>query len=241
MKGSSDYYQPGVYGAQGTPDPANTPGARSDAVSWTGEDGVLWLFGGYGQGGTEEYARLNDLWSYDPATGNWTWVTGSTAISQQGSYGVPGLPDPANTPGARENAVSWTDEDGALWLFGGYGRDVTGEYGALNDFWKYNPSTGNWTWMAGSSTINQPGHCNTPGIDDPANIPGARSISTAWTDADGAMWLFGGWGYDTSGHYTILGDLWRATFAANPESPGDLFIITGNPPVPAAADSAPGD
>jgi hypothetical protein len=118
---------------------------------------------------------------------------------------------------------------------------MTGANRYLNDFWKYNPSTGNWTWMAGSSIVNQPGYCNMPGIADPANIPGARYSAVSWTDADGALWLFGGLGYDTAGSWTYMGDLWRATFVANPESPGDLFIITGNPPAPATAVSAPGD
>ncbi len=38
--------QAGIYGTKGTPDPANIPGARTGATSWTDNDGKFWLFGG---------------------------------------------------------------------------------------------------------------------------------------------------------------------------------------------------
>jgi len=49
--------------------------------------------------------------------------------------------------------VSWTDSNGNFWLFGGYGFDSGGNYGSLNDLWEFNPTTNEWTWMGGSSTI----------------------------------------------------------------------------------------
>src|SRR5690349_15290821 len=47
--------QPGVYGTQGTPAPANTPGSRAGSASSTDSQGNLWLFGGSG---------MNDLWKF---------------------------------------------------------------------------------------------------------------------------------------------------------------------------------
>ena len=38
-------------------------------------------------------------------------------------------------------------------VFGGFGNDGVGNSGVLNDLWKFNPATSEWTWMAGSSTI----------------------------------------------------------------------------------------
>ncbi len=66
-----------------------------------------------------------------------------------------------------------------------------------------------WTWMSGTSTVNQYGVYGTPGVPDAANVPGARYRSISWTGAAGDLWLFGGLGYATSGSIDNLNDLWR--------------------------------
>ncbi len=43
----------------------NTPGARSNSVSWTDTSGNLWLFGGYGYDANVTLGLLNDLWEFD--------------------------------------------------------------------------------------------------------------------------------------------------------------------------------
>jgi hypothetical protein len=65
--------------------------------------------------------RTNDLWFFDGKT--WTWMSGSSSANQLGSYGEKGEPLPSNIPGARNAAISWTDKDGNLWMFGGGGYD----------------------------------------------------------------------------------------------------------------------
>ena len=63
----------------------------------------------------------------------------------------------------------------ALW---GYGFDANGNVGNLNDLWEFNPSTKQWTWMGGSSTVGnrrgQPGVYGTSGTPAAGNIPGGR-------------------------------------------------------------------
>ncbi|MBI2438151.1 MAG: hypothetical protein HYV36_04985, partial [Lentisphaerae bacterium] len=76
----------------------------------------------------------------------WTWEAGANITNQNGTYGTQGQPAPTNTPGGRYGAVSWTDGLGALWLFGGLGYPASGGSGYLNDLWKYDPATTNWTW-----------------------------------------------------------------------------------------------
>ena len=49
----------------------------------------------------------------------------------------------------------WTDSRGNLWLFGGEGYDSIGARGYLNDLWEFNPSTNEWTWVSGSSTMSK--------------------------------------------------------------------------------------
>ena len=137
----------------------------------------------------------------------WTWMSGSNTGSQTGVYGAQGVPAPGNVPGARQWAVSWTDPQGSLWLFGGNGYDSAGNYGDLNDLWKFDGT--NWTWALGSNIIDQSGVYGAQGVAAPGNAPGARWASISWTDPQGSLWLFGGNGYDSAGNLDELNDLWR--------------------------------
>ena len=78
--------------------------------------------------------------------------------------------------------------------------------GILNDVWEFNPSTSQWAWMGGSSTLN----CayGTLGIPAAGNIPGSRLLSFNWTDVSGNLWLFGGQGFDANSNWNTLNDLW---------------------------------
>ena len=68
--------------------------------------------------------------------------------NQPGVYGTKGMPSQSNVPGAREDAAYWTDQDGNLWLMGGWGVAATKrQQGHLNDLWKYNPRDNTWTWV----------------------------------------------------------------------------------------------
>ena len=212
--GSDIRDQAGVYGAQGQPAASNVPGARLGAVTWTDAKGNLWLFGGNASNSPVVVGYLNDLWKYNVATGQWTWMSGSNTMKANGVYGTLGQPAAANVPGARQAAVGWTDASGNLWLFGGDGYDATNAgYGTLGDLWEYTPSTGEWTWQGGPNTEADP--VNTQGVygtrDQPAatNQPGPRTSAVAWTDASGNFWLFGGMGYDSIGIFGDLNDLWK--------------------------------
>jgi N-acetylneuraminic acid mutarotase len=213
MSGSNSVDQPGVYGTKGVPAASNVPGGRVLGVTWTDSSGNLWLFGGGGFDASGNPGYLNDLWKYTPLTGEWTWMSGSYSGYQYGVYGTKGVPAAGNVPGVRDQAVSWTDSSGNLWLFGGYGADAIGGYGGwLNDLWKYTLSTGEWTWMSGSNSAEQPGVYGTKGVPAAANVPGGRGVAVSWTDSSGNLWLFGGWGHDGSGGCCAdLNDLWRYT------------------------------
>ena len=67
----------------------------------------------------------------------WTWANGADGVNQPGTYGTQGMAAPSNIPGARQNAVSWVDKAGNLWLFGGYGYGSNGDSNALNDLWEF--------------------------------------------------------------------------------------------------------
>jgi len=193
------------------------PPARLGAATWTDKTGNLWLFGG-----SDGAHYLNDLWMFNASAlspnftakaAQWTWQSSSVspAVDQSGIY-----PPTANPyPGARTNAVSWTDGSGNFWLFGGFGKDGAGTLGFLNDLWEY--SGGTWTFVSGSSLANQIGIYGTPGTASTTNAPGGRQEAVGWADAAGNLWLFGGEGEDGNNPPTangILNDLWEYNIAA---------------------------
>jgi hypothetical protein len=226
MSGSNLVSQAGTYGTEGTAAPGNVPGARAYAVSWTDTSGNFWLFGGEGYDSSWTLGYLNDLWKYSSGgtqANEWTWMGGSSTVpganeGRAGVYGTLGNAAPTNMPGGRTAAAAWTDTNGNFWLFGGSGYDSAGNPGNLNDLWKYAPSTGEWTWVGGSSTVpvciadcENPGVYGTLGQPAATNIPGGRSGAVTWTDATGNLWLFGGSGADGFGNGGILNDLWKYT------------------------------
>ena len=150
-------------------------------------------------------ARLQDASRYYEQPG-WVWVSGSSMADEPGVYGSQGSPAPDNVPGARWGAVSWVDDAGDLWLFGGDGNDGAGASGNLNDLWRFDGA--NWTWISGSSTVGEPGVYGTQGSPAPGNMPGARNSAVSWINRDGDLWLFGGRGH-VGEQLGDLNDLWR--------------------------------
>jgi N-acetylneuraminic acid mutarotase len=139
-------------------------------------------------------------------------MSGSSApanLSVAGVYGTLGQFAAANVPGSRELAMTWTDGAGHLWLFGGYGYDANGSAGNLNDLWEFDPATRQWAWMAGSKLRNQSGIYGVLRASASETAPGARWGGVSWIDKNGALWLFGGDGFDSDGMSDLLNDLWK--------------------------------
>jgi N-acetylneuraminic acid mutarotase len=202
VSGSSTANSSGVYGTQGTAAAGNAPGGRYYQSGWMDASGNFWIFGGNGLA-TSGGGYLNDLWKYNPSTGLWTWISGNSAASQPGSYGTQGIAAASNMPSGRYAQGGAADASGNFWVFGG--RNTSG---LMNDLWKYNPSTGLWTWVSGSSSANSAGVYGTQGVAASSNVPGARVVNI-WTDASGNIWTFGGGGYDVSGTNGVMNDLWE--------------------------------
>jgi len=179
-----------VLGARAVAGIANKPGGRTGAVSWIDSQGNLWLFGGYGYADHWNARPLNDLWKFDGKA--WTWVSGDCIKDDPGVYGTRGIAEITNQPGARRDAVSWTDAAGNLWLFGGYGYDQYGAEGYLNDLWEFDGV--NWTWVSGDNTIYEACNYGSQGITASTNKPGSRSGAVGWIDSRDNLWLYGGHG-----------------------------------------------
>jgi N-acetylneuraminic acid mutarotase len=208
MSGDNTTNQAGVYGTKGTAAATNKPGSRSGQTAWTDASGNFWIFGGYGYDRLGNIGCLNDLWKYDPATGQWTWISGDDAFDNSGVYGTKGTAAATNKPSGRFLMAGWTDASGNFWIFGGRGFDAAGLLGFLNDLWKYSPGTGQWTWVSGDNTRNILGVYGTKGTAAAANKPGSRNSHSGWTDAAGNFWIFGGDGFDLS-NPDYLNDLWK--------------------------------
>jgi N-acetylneuraminic acid mutarotase len=212
--GDNTSYSVAVYGTKGIPSSTNNPGARQGAVSWTDADGNLWLMGGV-RSVSIGSGFLNDLWKYKPLTNEWTWVSGdNTFFPAPGSYGMKGVSSSMNQPGARHTAVSWIDVSGNLWLMGGFGNGYNGS-GFLNDLWKFNPSTNQWTWVSGDNLINQAGVYGDKGVASFNNRPGARFGALGWVDPKGDLLMFGGGGTNNPYGFGLFNDLWKYDIANN--------------------------
>ena len=200
----------GVYGTQGVAGAANVPGARLMPVVWMDAAGDLWLCGGNGYDSTNTKGELDDVWKYSPSGGEWTWVGGSDTLSPTGVYGTQGVATATNVLPGRSAAAGWTDSSGNVWLFGGEGFDPShGFYHRFNDLWKYSPTSGEWTWIAGSNTFDAPGVYGTQGTAAASNTIGARGLPFLWKDNGGNVWLFGGYQYDDPTNTRFeMNDLW---------------------------------
>ena len=139
VSGSSTIAALAVYGTQGVAAAGNVPGARDNADAWIDSSGNLWLFGGFAYNSTGTQGSVDDLWTYNPTAGSWTWVAGSSTADVKGVYGTQKTAAASNEPGARNSASAWTNHTGGFWVFGGQGFDSTGAGGLLNDLWEYVP------------------------------------------------------------------------------------------------------
>jgi hypothetical protein len=185
-------YTHGV-GAAGIP-----PGRQSGAI-WVDSHGTVWMFGGLGAAG-----YMNDLWTFNPSSGVWTWVGGTQNPNDGGVYSGSGL-----TPGSRFAAATWTDSSGHLWLFGGaYFDSVGNTVVPLNDLWMYDTVGGAWTLMNGGSYTPTNANYGTLGAAASTNLPGGRAGAATWVDNTGKVWLFGGGGLDATQTAGSLNDLW---------------------------------
>ena len=157
-------------------------------------------------------------------------MKGSSSFGSTGNYGVRGVEDPLNEPGARWAATTWTDKAGDLWLFGG--RRTNNWYDNLNDLWRYRISTNSWTWMNGaqgivSDTGAMGGLCE----EDVLFSPSSRfECSAHWTDNNGDLWLWGGRTSALVQSESFLHDLWKYDGETNswaiigPEQPADAAL-----------------
>ncbi len=185
------------YGTLGVRSCTTWPGARSSAMSWSGPDGGLYVYGGEGYVTFGQPGRLSDVWRYD---GCWTWVAGTQQKESPHLYPDAGVTTP--TPGARTQGHVWSDGRTA-WLFGGLGPNHN-----FADVWRFDGRA--WTLVHGPNPA--PPVVSTSygqrGVASSTNTPGSRTGSATWLDAAGHLWLYGGQGLNPAANGR-LADLWK--------------------------------
>ncbi len=207
ISGDTAVYKYGRYGTKDQSEKNNIPGSRVSSLGWMDTTGHIFVFGGNGYSRTT-FGALNDLWTLDTKTGEWSWIQGDSIANQLPVYGKKGIPAPTNKPTGRYNAALSSDRAGNVWMFGGAGGRTIAGYGSQNDLWMFNSYTRIWTWMGGDTVINHKGSYGRKNNYDTANRPGARYMATSCLDLAGNFYVFGGNGYDVSASGD-LNDLWK--------------------------------
>jgi hypothetical protein len=202
MNASTGADPAGDWGTQGIAAGTNIPPSQGSQGAWDPVHGVYWLFGTV----DGVNSPRNDLWKWDGT--NWTWMTGDAghAFWVQGNYGTQGTTDPLNVPGSRRNGAMWVDSAGNPWLFGGYCVDEFNQAGDCNDLWKFDVSSGEWTWVRGSQDVTTANpNWGTINVAASTNEPWASTRPIHWVDGSGLFWMFSGyqdgnslWSFDPS-------------------------------------------
>ena len=189
-----------VYNIKGVEDENNYPSIRQplSTMPFNDNNGNLYMFGGTHTYNAGSY--FNDLWKFNINTKRWVWISGANASNQYGIYGTQGTTNVTNMPGSREKGKTWTDNQGNSWLFGGYGYGAS-NIGNLNDLWKYDVQTNQWTWIKGSNLAGQSEISAGLGISNSNNTPAGDTNSLNWTDNFHNFWLYTNgamWKFDTT-------------------------------------------
>jgi len=149
------------------------------------------------------------------SAGEWTWMGGAATRGYDAVYGVQGVPAAGNTPGGRIPGASCSESNGNEWIFGGFGYDSERAPGPLNDLWRFDSTTQQWTWMSGSTLGYQTGVWGTKGQPSSNNVPASLVGAVCWIDGAGSFWLFGGRGLNSTGATTSNNDMWEYSPALN--------------------------
>ena len=178
------------------------PGARQGHVSWRTAANEVCLFAGRGYGNAA-FGYLNDMWCFSVAGTQWRAVGGSEAPGEVSRYtGADAW------PGGLTRAAAVKDQQGTVWLFGGYGYATADSAGYLHDLWAWGADTDQvWTHEGGSKQTNSAGLYGTLGSAARNGWPGGRQSALLWVDYANTVWLFAGRGFGSTG-VGVLADVW---------------------------------
>lgn len=143
----------------------------------------------------------------------WAWIGGCNTILGPRSFGTKGSFSASTAPGPLSGHRMAFANDGYLYVFfGTYCKDVNclGEdtEARLDTVWKYNPTSKQWMWAAGSNVPGASINWGTKGSFSATATPGARSAAAIAYDGQ-YFWMAGG---------TLAGNYYMDLWAFNPSN-----------------------
>ena len=195
------------------------PGGRSGSASWVGHNEQLYLFAGNIQNQNKIDSHHNagfstDLWNFDCKRNMWVKIMGEKKCLA-GYYGEKGKANEKSIPGCRRGAVSWTDSEGHLWMFGGEGASsdphtISNEVPdvILNDLWYFDLDYKMWSWMGGTNQGSDSGSYGSADNEfESGRYPSCRTDAISfhtWNE----LYVVGGTGHDSNKAFSLLNDIW---------------------------------
>lgn len=181
----------------------NFPKPVWNSSIWASKNKTLYVLGG----GNASLSLSKDFWKFNIDTNNWTKLSNGTPDGK-GVFGIKGVENASNFPPDLTNVTTWTDADGNLYLFGGNTSSSYLDRDEYNTVWKYNVSTNMWSWISGSDQPNVKGNYDALGKESALNFPSARYSSCTFKDAQGNIYIYGGF-HNIRSYTFSYNDLWK--------------------------------
>jgi hypothetical protein len=181
----------GFYPPKGVTSDQGLPSARSFFAYWTSNwDGNLYLYGGFLSDGIGGSTPIADVWRFSRNTRQWTllWLS-EQPTPRNVVYGTRLVPSSLTNPGGRAGASFAADNTMGVFVHSG-----SNWLTVWSDLFRFDVATGQWTYVAGTSSTNVYPNYTTIGVSKPAAStvgPGSRYTGVMWYYA-GQLFLFGG-------------------------------------------------
>jgi hypothetical protein len=194
-------------GSLGVPTKTGYPGPRSNFAFWFDKSArMFYQFGGLGNGDSTASRLLCDLWRYNVATDEYTWIGGIGNL-RNGIYGTRGQFGANNWPGSRQGTrmAAFSTAENRSYIFGGIGLGESGSSELyMNDLWTYDIPSGRWAYLGGSKTQDERGnHTNFGAFSSTGVPPGKHGSYLSYDSRQKTAYIFGG--SNTRGYFN---DLW---------------------------------
>jgi hypothetical protein len=179
---------------------------RAATFSDPADPSLLYLHGGVTSSG-----RSAELWGFNISSYFWGWLSGTNSTNSFGIY-PPALNMnyPAAFPSARFShfCVSDPQLQRAVYCYGGAISETFDATYFLGDLWKYDIAANVWEWVWGSSSGSTKRFSAGLGVNNPLNMPGARSRARGWSSSsEMCIYMFGG--ISDSVMVSTWADLWK--------------------------------
>lgn len=195
--------------------PGSRAGAFAGLTTTSAGATKLRLFGGQGAAFFASQGFLSDIWEWNVNSQQYVWRenTRSTQLNRASSYGDAGSYEDGSWPGGRAYGATWSNDRGAMIIYGGYGHAGSSTNGGLlADVFAWsesaNSDTGGFAYLSGSQGTFQNVNYSTNAT---YATPGGRSRMAygTWGGEQKGL-IFGG---DNGQARTSMNDVWAYDFS----------------------------